>query len=317
MNNKIFSINLNFDSLGEAYGWPKDFINDNAFTLGVNRILNLSEKLNIPVTFFLVGKDLENSKNYEIIKKLSDNDNVEIANHSYNHLFNFGSRNEQIIYDEIYKSHEIIFKCTGRESKGFISPTWSISKNTIKCLIKLNYEYDTSFFKSIFLLPAVLKIFTSHIFKKKFEKAFQILNRRDYLIPFKYNKEPFFIDSEMNKVSKDHKESILEFPMPTISKFQPPIWHTAGYMFGWEYLKKKLKVVLDREKPFFYLIHPADFLDEKDLDSRYSLALERMNKIDYKEKINNLENILQYIITNGYKGVRLVDIAKNYRINGN
>ena len=65
------------------------------------------------------------------------------------------------------------------------------------------------------------------------------------------------------------------------------------------------------------MIHPADFLDEKDLDSRYSLALERMNKIDYKEKINNLENILQYIITNGYKGVRLVDIAKNYRINGN
>ena len=317
MNNKTFSINLNFDSLGEAYGWPKNFIDDSAFTLGVNRILNLSEKLKIPITFFLVGKDLENYKNFEIIKKLSDNENVEIANHSYNHLFNFGSRNEQIIYDEIYKSHEIIFKCTGRECKGFISPTWSISKNTIKSLIKLNYEYDTSFFKSVFLFPAVLKIFSSHLLKKKFKKAFQILNRRDYLIPFKYDQEPFFIDSNMNKVSKDHKKSILEIPMPTISKFQPPIWHTAGYMFGWKYLKKKLKVILDRENPFFYLIHPADFLDEKDLDKRYSLALERMNKIEYKEKINNLENILQYIISNGYKGVRLVDIAKNYKINGN
>ena len=137
------------------------------------------------------------------------------------------------------------------------------------------------------------------------------------MIPFKYDQEPFFIDSNMNKVSKDHKKSILEIPMPTISKFQPPIWHTAGYMFGWKYLKKKLKVILDRENPFFYLIHPADFLDEKDLDKRYSLALERMNKIQYKEKINNLENILQYIISNGYKGVRLVDIAKNYKINGN
>jgi len=200
MNKKVFSINLNFDSLGEAYGWPSDFIEDAAFTKGVDRILNLGHKLNIPITFFLVGKDLENKKNYEIIKRISDNDNVEIANHSYNHLFNFGSRSEQVIYDEIYKSHELIFKCTGKEAKGFISPTWSVSKNVIKNLIKLNYSYDTSFFKSIFLYPAVLKIVASHIVKKKFKKAFQIMNRRDYLIPFKYNYEPFFINSEMKKV---------------------------------------------------------------------------------------------------------------------
>jgi len=95
MNKKLFAINLNFDSLGEAYGWPKDFIEDSAFTVGVERILNLGIKLKIPITFFLIGKDLENKKNFEIIKRLSDNDNVEIANHSYNHLFNFGSRNEK------------------------------------------------------------------------------------------------------------------------------------------------------------------------------------------------------------------------------
>ena len=45
MNKKLFSINLNFDSLGEAYGWPSDFIEDTAFTRGVDRILNLGKKL--------------------------------------------------------------------------------------------------------------------------------------------------------------------------------------------------------------------------------------------------------------------------------
>ena len=128
MDKKIFSINLNFDSLGEAYGWPENFKTDSAFTLGIKRIIDLSEKLNIPVTFFLVGKDLENKKNFEIIKALSDNQNVEIANHSYNHLFNFGSRNEQTNYDEIYKSHEIIFKCTGRESKVLYPPHGQFQK---------------------------------------------------------------------------------------------------------------------------------------------------------------------------------------------
>tara|TARA_B110000240_G_C13440956_1_gene428074 strand:+ start:258 stop:1202 length:945 start_codon:yes stop_codon:yes gene_type:complete len=312
MNNKLFAINLNFDSLGEAYGWPKDFVEDAAFTRGVDRILNLSQKFDIPITFFLVGKDLENKKNYEIMRRISNNNNVEIANHSYNHLFNFGSRNDQIIYDEIYKSHELIFKCTGKEAKGFISPTWSVSKNVIKNLIKLNYNYDTSFFQSIYLYPAVLKIVLSHLAKKKFRKAYQILDRRDYLIPFKYDEEPFFLNSNMEKVSNTEKESILEMPMPLINNLNPPIWHTAGYVFGWNYLKKKLKKILDKNKPFFYLIHPADFLDQNDLDNKYSLALERMDK-SYKHKIENLENMLEYIISHDYKGAKLIDIAKLYQ----
>mgnify|MGYP001189345813 CR=1 FL=1 len=312
MNKKLFSINLNFDSLGEAYGWPKEFVEDAAFTRGVDRILDLGNKLNIPITFFLIGKDLENKKNFEIIRRISDHENVEIANHSYNHLFNFGSRNEQVIYDEIYKSHELIFKCTQKESKGFISPTWSVSKNVIKNLIKLNYSYDTSFFKSIYLYPAVLKIVASHILKKKFKKAFQIMNRRDYLIPFKYDYEPFFINSQMKIVSNNEKESILEMPMPLINYLNPPIWHTAGYVFGWEYIKKKLKKILERNKPFFYLIHPADFLDQNDLNKNYTLALERMDK-SYESKISNLENMFHFITSHGYQGVKLIDIAKLYQ----
>lgn len=316
MNKKLFSINLNFDSLGEAYGWPRDFLDDAAFTRGVDRIMKIGEKFDIPITFFLVGKDLENKKNYEIIRRISDNDNIEIANHSYNHLFNFGSRSEQVIHDEIYKSHDLIFKCTGKEAKGFISPTWSVSKNVIKNLIKLNYTYDTSFFKSIYLYPAVLKIALSHIAKGKLKKAFQILNRRDYLIPFKYDYEPFFINSKMKKVSNIEKESILEMPMPIISNLNPPIWHTAGYVFGWEYVQRKLKKILEKNKPFFYLIHPADFLDQNDLDDNYTLALERMDT-NYKSKIENLENMLKFIVSQGYKGVKLIDIAKLYQENEN
>ena len=311
MNKKLFAINLNFDSLGEAYGWPRDFVEDAAFTKGVDRILNLSQKFNIPITFFLVGKDLENKKNFEIIRKISDNSNVEIANHSYNHLFNFGSRSNEVIYDEIYKSHELIYKCTGKEAKGFISPTWSVSKNVIKNLIKLNYIYDTSFFQSIYLYPVILKIVSSHIAKGKFKKAYQILNRRDYLIPLKYYEEPFFLNSNMEKVFNNEKESILEMPMPLINNINPPIWHTAGYVFGWKYLKRKLQKILNRNKPFFYLIHPADFLDHDDLDNKYTQALARMDK-SYKNKTENLESMLEFITSQGYKGVKLIDIAKLY-----
>ena len=313
-NKKNFGINLNFDSFGEAYDWPKDFKDDKAYTKGLDRITKLCQKLNIPITIFIIGKDLENKRNFEILQNFSKDNNIEIANHSYSHLFNFGSRNENIIYDEIYKSHELIFKCTNKEPKGFISPTWSVSANVIKNLIKLKYFYDTSFFKSVFLYPVVFKIVLSHIIGKKYNKAFQILNRRDYLIPFKYEYEPFLLNSEMQKVNKDDKqESIVEMPMPTISNLQCPIWHTMGYAFGFKYLKKKLESILKKNKPFFYLIHPADFLDETDMSSNYSLAIERMDKINYQDKINILEDVIKFIISNGYEGRKLIDIAKLYK----
>ena len=306
---KNFGINLNFDSLGEAYGWPSGFVEDKAFTKGLDRITGLCRKLDIPITIFVVGKDLENEKNFNILKKISENNDVEIANHSYNHVFNFGSLNEYDAYDEIYKSHKIIYDCTGKECKGFISPTWAISKNIVKNLIKMNYSYDTSFFRSIYLYPMIAKIFLSHILGKKYSKAFKILNRRDYLIPFKYKNGPFFLNSEMQMVSKETKDSILELPMPAINNMQTPVWNTMGYVFGFNYLKKKLKVILDRKKPFFFLIHPADFLDKEDMDSNYSLALERMDKENYTSKLNNLEDVLNLILSNGYKGKKLIEVA--------
>ena len=62
---KNFGINLNFDSLGEAYGWPSGFKDDKAFTKGLDRITDFCRKLDIPITIFIVGKDLENKKNHE------------------------------------------------------------------------------------------------------------------------------------------------------------------------------------------------------------------------------------------------------------
>ena len=50
---KNFGINLNFDSLGEAYGWPSGFKEDKAFTKGLDRITSLCRKLNIPITIFV------------------------------------------------------------------------------------------------------------------------------------------------------------------------------------------------------------------------------------------------------------------------
>ena len=308
-----FGINLNFDSLGEAYNWPENFTDDNAFLKGLERFGKITTKFNIPITIFVIGKDLENKKNFHVLQKFCNENNVEIANHSYNHYFDFGSKNKKIIFDEIYKSHEIIFKCTNQEPRGFISPTWSISKNVISSLINLKYSYDTSLFRSVFLYPMILKIFTSHLANGDLSKSFKIINRKDYLFPFKFTKEPFFLNENLEMSQTHNKNSILEFPMPTLSNLNTPIWHTMGFFFGMNYLKKMLKKFLEKKQNFFYLMHPADFLDKSDLNFSNKHSLERLDKFNINEKIKYIEEIFEIITDKGFVGEKIKNIASDYR----
>jgi len=121
MNSPI-SLSINLDSLNEAYGFPQKF-NDPTFHEIFNRLEKIADRYNFPLSIFIVGKDLENVKNQYRVKEWHDK-GYEIGNHSYNHLFNFGSLNKLNLREEIFKTHEKIYKIIGSEPKGFIAPVW-------------------------------------------------------------------------------------------------------------------------------------------------------------------------------------------------
>ena len=73
---KKFCLNLHLDSLGESYGWPNNYIDDSAFSVGLKRISKILNKYNIPITIFVIGKDLENKKNVDFLKKFIDENDV-------------------------------------------------------------------------------------------------------------------------------------------------------------------------------------------------------------------------------------------------
>ena len=138
------AININFDSLNEAFGFPKNFKDPSYFHI-FDRMKNIADKLGIKFSIYIIGKDLLHKEVAARVREWS-NEGHEIGNHSWSHLINLTSLNKQEIYNEIYYSHDIINRITGIEPKGFISNCWSTSKDVVSNLIKLNYTYDTSFF---------------------------------------------------------------------------------------------------------------------------------------------------------------------------
>jgi len=305
--NNFISINLHLDSLGESYGWPDHFVNDNAFSVGLERIGKILKKFKIPITVFVVVKDLENKKNLDLLKKFINDNDVEIANHSYTHQFDLGSKSYEEIYKDIYLSHEIIYKKLKLEAKGFCSPTWNFSQNIVKVLDKLNYNYDTSNFNSLWLYPVIAKILFNHLINFDLKKSFKILKRKDYLLMLSHNQNPYFL-----KKNSKVKSKILEIPMPSISKFDLPIWHTIGFIFGFDYLVSKVKKYLEKNTFLNYVIHPADFLVKSDLDKRYVNSLNRINNNQIKDKLLNFEKILEIAIQNRFNFIKVNDYFNNY-----
>ena len=100
--------------------------------------------------------------------------------------------------------------------------------------------------------------------------------------------------------------------MPSISKFDLPIWHTIGFIFGFDYLFSKVEKYLEKSTFLNYVIHPADFLIKRDLDKRYINSLNRINNNQIKEKLLNFEKILEIAIENKLSFIKVNDYFNNY-----
>lgn len=305
--NDFFALSLNFDSFSESLGFPSNF-NDPCFFSGFDSLLGLLNKYNIKISIYIIGRDLENPEVFSRVRDWSQQGH-EIGNHSFSHSMSLGSLSKDTIHTEICRAHELISTCTNQEPVGFISPAWSISGNIIDELLALNYQYDTSFFPSLYLYPMVLKIALNHLTRP--DRLREIFGRRDYLVPFQAPVDPFFVDRKLRYYKNPSPDRILSLPLPTTSRISLPLWHTIGFILGFRNHSKKLSKLLSKKDSFYYLIHPADFTDANELTNQYPHTLERINW-DIHTKLHFLEDCLAMLASSGRTSCTMSHLASSF-----
>lgn len=306
MNDPI-AISLNFDSLNEAYGFPLNY-QDPSFFKVFDRLAELAANYSIPLSIFVIGKDLENNNHAAQVKYWAAQGH-EIGNHSWSHHFNLASLSEGMIRNEVFRSHDLISKIIGTEPKGFISPAWSTSNTLLSILIEKKYVYDTSSFPSIFLYPMVFKIAINHL--RDYKKGLRILMRKDWIHPLKSYTSPHLLNSKGGHTTSEF-DSICVLPLPTLGRMHPCIWHTLGYFFGWTYTKRQIKIMLNNLSGFYYLIHPADFLDKNDLDPRYVHHLARLDQ-PLESKLALLREAFDILKNSGRPFMTMLELANYHK----
>ena len=152
-NNTRHIVCLTFDFDTESgfisRGWttPTPLSRGEFGIIGSGRILKLLEEYDISSTWFVPGFTIESHR--EACEAVVEAGH-EIAHHSWAHdPPSNQSRDEEA--EDISRANEAILSLSGKKARGYRSPSWDLSENTIELLITEGMDYDSSLMGSDYI----------------------------------------------------------------------------------------------------------------------------------------------------------------------
>ena len=104
------------------------------------RLLELFASLGIETTWFMPGMTIDT---YESVCRQVAEAGHEIGHHGYDHVAPGSlSRDEEL--DQLKRGNEAIERVSGRPARGYRSPAWDLSSNTVQLLLDEGFTYDSS-----------------------------------------------------------------------------------------------------------------------------------------------------------------------------
>ncbi len=292
MKNCTISVDLDsFWILQRFYGIDKNEIfMYNLYEIVIPRFINIFRKYNIKASFFVVGKDLQNDKNGELIKLLVK-EGHEIANHTYSHPFGMRGMKRQEKEFEIKKCEELISQTTGTKPIGFRAPGYDIDTEILQILEEREYLYDSSIFPT-YLLP-FYNFFHHLLYKKNNINAKGMSN---IFITFSPNK-PYFPDKNIIwKKGKSRK--LVELPLSMVPFIRLPFYANFHLSSGSKIFDLSLKLM--RGMNINYLLHGIELIDAEADQINPHLLKHPNVSTSFKKKIEFYEHALD-ILSKNYK----------------
>lgn len=151
MARHIVCLTFDFDTQSGfiARGWdsPTPLSRGEFGLVGAGRILAMLKERGLPSTWFVPGFTIES---HPAACEAVVAGGHEVAHHSWSHVPPAQqSRDEES--EDLARANEAIAKLTGKKARGYRSPSWDLSENTIDLLIAEGMEYDSSLMGSDYI----------------------------------------------------------------------------------------------------------------------------------------------------------------------
>jgi peptidoglycan-N-acetylglucosamine deacetylase len=283
----VASLSLDLDNLWsylKTHGDPGWDAYPSYLEILVPLVLDLLDRHGLKITFFIVGRDLENPANVPVLREIVARGH-ELGNHSFNHEPWMQEYDEARVLEEIRTTHDRLVQELGAAPVGFRGPGFCYSATMLNVLAQMGYRFDASTLPSVLGPIARLYYFASSSMSRgeretrkglfgKFSDGFQPLR-------------PFQWDTANGP--------LLEIPVTTVPIFRTPfhlsylLWLSRySRLASRAYLELALRLCsLSGFGPSF-LLHPLDFLGREDAPRLHffpGMDLSREYKVDFFESV--------------------------------
>ncbi|WP_044302126.1 polysaccharide deacetylase family protein [Rhodopirellula sallentina] len=265
---------------------------DSYFPLAIKNIVETLGAIDLPLTVFLVGRDLRRDEDVRAIEGFRGLPNWEAANHSLNHLPWMHTMSDGEIEDEIRVTHDLIVARTGQTPVGFRGPGFSCPDEVLRVLGRLGYQYDASIFptsmapiaRAVFLARTKLKGEQREKAKKLYG-GFAAMRCPNW----PYSRAlPCPVSSDGGNETQQH---LWEVPVTVLPILRTPIHFSyLTFLAGFSvtlaklYFRSALATCRLFRAPPSLLLHPPDFLGaEDDADMAYfpGMKMKRDAKLSF------------------------------------
>lgn len=224
--------------------------------------LDVFDRLDIKITFFVVGQDAAIERNHKILRSIIERGH-EIGNHSFHHESWLKTYSKEKIEEEIKIAEEAINKATGVTVNMFRGPGFSWSNDLLEVLQKRNYLFDASILPT-YISPLMRKYYFA---KSKLTKE-QKESRKELFGSYKEG----FYPLKPYKWKLKSGNRLLEIPVTTMPFFKLP-FHQSYLLYISGYSKWLMKMYLRfsifmcriTKTPPSYLLHPLDLIGGDDV----------------------------------------------------
>jgi len=279
------------------HGIPVSESGTAVYTRALPRLCDWARQRAIPLTWFVVGRDLEVRANGEVLSALAASGD-ELGCHSLSHHYDLTRRSFAEMRVEVERGVSIIERTASVKVSGFRAPGYVVTNSLLALLRESGLSYDSS----VFPCPAyyALKAAALTALQMRGQESKALLDVPEVLraptVPYRVG-QPYWYRGT----------GIWEIPIQVTRKARLPFIGTALGMAGAAGARLLARGVLG-ERLVNLELHGIDALDESD-GLKELAKRQRDLRIPWSKKLDAIDAAVSLLQRKGYTCVRMDELA--------
>lgn len=268
------------------------------YDLALARAMDFANRSAVPLTLFVIARDLERQQNVEILRRAVALGH-EIGNHSLDHYYDLTRRDEAALIHQITWANRRIHDLLGVRPVGFRAPGYTIDDRLFGVLRESGFEYDSSVFPCPAYYAAKAAALIAMHSRGRVSRS--VLDTPNVL---RAPRSPY----RVGKPYWTRGNGMLELPIQVVGPLRLPFIGTSITLLGPGASRLLARGL--RGSTFVNLeLHGLDFLEAVDVPT--ALAARQPDlRVTLSRKLSSLTTALETLRSMGYTFLRLEEAAR-------